>query len=266
MTFLFLIAAGLVYMFDLLPKSIQFVQIIFFSKKEEQTLNHFFITSFSYYKLLNAKEKRKFLLRVSNIRNRNQLKISPEIKNTNHEVELLICAAFTQITFGYTDYEMESFTKIVVNPNTFYSRLANHEVKGLTTGSGYIFYSWEDFLKGYSHDSDKVNLALHELAHALYIDRFHNRDNSDWEQWKIKATAVLEMIENNTELIFFRKYGKRNINEFWAVSVECFFEDPINFKKQHQYLYHATATILKQDMAERAFLQKDYLTKPSKVA
>lgn len=241
-------------MFSYLNKKTHFLARLFLNKNEQDYLHLFYTRNFSYYNLLDTDEKTKFIIRVINIRERNQLNISPEIKNRNSDIELLICAAFAQITFGYDDYEITSFNKIIINPNTFYSKLANHQVKGLTIGTGYIFYSWIDFLRGYKNKSDRINLALHELAHALYIDRFHNTENENWDSWETNANYVLKK-DNNTLPEFFRTYGKTNLNEFWAVTVECFFEDPINFKKQYAYFYDATATILRQDMAER-MLQK----------
>jgi Mlc titration factor MtfA (ptsG expression regulator) len=124
-------------------------------------------------------------------------------------------------------------------------------VKGLTVSTGYIYFSWHDFLNGYKNDSDKINLALHELAHALYIDRFHGNYSYEWEVWKMRAEGILEEEQNNTEKKFFRSYGKSNLNEFWAVTVEVFFEDPINFKKEYPGLYAAIANVLDQDMALR---------------
>jgi hypothetical protein len=48
-----------------------------------------------------------------------------------------------------------------------------------------------------------------------------------------------------------RPYAATNLEEFWAVSVECFFEAPIEFKRSIPQLYHKTGAILNQDMAER---------------
>lgn len=220
-------------------------------RKEKEALNSFYSSNFTFYNLLNKKEKRKFLIRIIVLKKYNDIKISEEINNTNNEIELLICGAFAQITFGYSDYKMGNFSRVRVYPNTFYSKLINHQVKGLTVSTGYIFFSWKDFLSGYKNDSDKINLALHELAHALYIDRFHNSNNYEWDLWKARAEGVLEEARANPEENFFRTYGKSNVHEFWAVAVEIFFEDPINLKKQYPSLYACIADILKQDMAKR---------------
>lgn len=224
---------------------------LFLNKNEQDNAGIFYTQHFYYFKLLTPSEKRKFINRAIYLYKHNHHNISPQIKNTNNEVELLICAAFTQITFGYTDFELEKFNKIIVHPKVFYSRYINNHVKGLTVGSGYIHYSWEDFVKGYKIEGDKVNLALHELAHALYIDRFHKSDSYDWRAWRAKAVTIME---NSDTTSLFRKYGKTNLDEFWAVSVECFFEDPITFKDEYPDFYGATAYVLRQDMALRKSL------------
>lgn len=222
----------------------------FVKKREKFTLHEFYTHHFHYYNLLTPTEQKRFLVRILIISKRFQLKIAPEIENNSNKVEFMLYAAFTQITFGYDDYAITSFKGIVINPKTFHSKLLNKKVKGLTVNTGYIFYSWEDFTKGYRNNTDKINLALHELAHAIYIDRFHNQYVFEWMVWKLRAKATLEELETSKSS-YFRAYGKTNLAEFWAVTVECFFEDPINFKKEYPILYQATATILNQDMVTR---------------
>lgn len=245
----------LVYLIALLIylyRRVRFHHLFVGSKKKEE-LHNFYTKHFSYFNLLSDKEKNKFVIRVIYINRRNEHNISPHVQNINEEVELLICAAFAQITFGYNDFELEKFNKIIVHPKVFFSRYINHNVKGLTVGSGYIHYSWEDFVKGYKIEGDKVNLALHELAHALYIDRFHQSESYDWRAWRAKAVNIMAE-ESSDTISLFRKYGKTNMDEFWAVTVECFFEDPITFKDKYPGFYGATSYVLKQDMALRKSL------------
>jgi len=227
-----------------------FLLRLFISKKKKQALHEFFARSFSYYNLLSPTEQNKFVLRVNTFRQLKQLEISPEIRNSSTDVELLICAALTQITFGYFDFELDAFARIIIRPGSFYSKLVNNEVKGLTLGNGIVYYSWEDFLKGYIFENDKVNLALHELAHALYIDRFHGVEDENWEMWKYYAEIEVTRLKTAASP-FFRSYGKTSVDEFWAVCVECFFEDPLTFRRDYSQLYFATARLLKQDMAGR---------------
>ena len=166
----------------------------------------------------------------------------------SEDIDLLVCAAFAQITFGYTDFTISSFSKILIYPDTFYSKLANANVNGLTVGNGFIYLSWNHFLRGYQNREDRINLALHELAHALYIDRFHYKRDFNWFLWEEKASPVFKQINNNDEIDFFRDYAKTNMAEFWAVCVECFFEDPHNFNQEFPELYEATAKVLNLNM------------------
>lgn len=223
---------------------------IFINIEEKERLAQFYTKHFSYYKLLNEEEKHKFITRIITFRKQNQIHIKPTVISTDDEIELMINGAFVQITFGYSDfYKMNRFNKIVIHPNTFFSKLINRQVKGLTVSSGVIHYSWNDFVKGYKDENDNINLGLHELAHAFYEETFTSED-LDWKLWKTKAFTALDQ-ERTQQRPFFRTYGQTNLAEFWAVAVEVFFENPIRFKESYPSLYNATALILKQDMALR---------------
>jgi Mlc titration factor MtfA (ptsG expression regulator) len=52
---------------------------------------------------------------------------------------------------------------------------------------------------------------------------------------------------------FFRDYGRKNIREFFAVAVECFFEAPEPFKMQFPVFYNLMCQLLNQDPVNRQF-------------
>ncbi len=217
-------------------------------KSQRAFLHEYLSKKFTYYNQLSKKNQLKFIYRVLAIRKSNRIKVDDEIKHVDLDIELMVSAAFAQITFGYTDFTISTFSKIVIYPDSFYSKLIGNHVNGLTVGNGYIYLSWNHFLKGYRTNDDKINLALHELAHALYIDKFHHEGSSNWFDWEEKAIKIFKQINANPEITYFRNYAKTNMAEFWAVSVECFFEDPFNFKQEFPQLYDATAKVLKQDL------------------
>jgi Mlc titration factor MtfA (ptsG expression regulator) len=229
-------------------KNAHYLALVLLSKTERIFLHNYYSRKFTFYNQLSAKNQLKFIYRVMIIRKTNRIKVDDEIKHVNHDIELMVSAAFAQITFGFTNYELRKFSKIIIYPDSFYSKLAGNHVNGLTVGNGYIYLSWNHFLKGYQSMDDKVNLALHELAHALYIDKFHYKKSIKWFEWQEQATKVYKLINANPGISFFRSYAKTNMAEFWAVSVECFFEDPVNFKRQFPELYDATVALLKQDL------------------
>jgi Mlc titration factor MtfA (ptsG expression regulator) len=229
-------------------KKSHFLLVYFISKSERAHLHHYYLTRFVYYKQLSTQQKKKFIYRTYLLRKANKLKVHDDIRHVYQDIELMLSAAFAQITFGYTDFTISSFSKIIIYPDSFYSKLAGEHVNGLTVGNGYIYLSWKHFLKGYQNTEDKVNLALHELAHAIYIDRFHYRKDLKWYQWEEIASPVFKQINNQEEITFFRPYAKTNMAEFWAVCIECFFEDPKHFKLHFPDLYNATCRLLKQDL------------------
>ncbi len=228
----------------------------FVSKEKKKQIHDFYLSTFHFYNLLSTSEKQKFINRCYYIGQSKKIKIGKDIHHLKPDIERLMTAAIAQVTFGYRDYDLDTFPEIIISKTSFYSRLAKAEVKGLTLGNGRIFYSWEDFIKGYLHQDDKVNLAIHELAHALYIEKFRGTEIEEWVNWQNHAKHFFKNPEGNNHENYFREYGLSNLSEFWAVNVECFFEDPINFRAKFPHLYGCTANLLQQDMAARKIQQR----------
>jgi Mlc titration factor MtfA (ptsG expression regulator) len=206
---------------------------------------------FSYFLMLNEKEQKLFVSRLHYIRQEKSF-VGRGLEITE-EMEIMVSAALSQLTFGLVQFDLENLDEIHLTPESFYSRLAGADVKGLTFESGRMILSWADFKQGYLINDDKINLGLHELAHALWL--YHAPTASieeHFDQWHMDALSELRKKRNGeTTGYFLRDYAFTNIEEFWACSVECFFEAPIEFKKSVPNLYQKTSAILNQDMATR---------------
>jgi MtfA peptidase len=205
---------------------------------------------FPFYNKLTENERRLFATRTYNIR-RSKSFYGMESFVMLPEHETLISATITQLTFGLTKYyDLPSFELIQVYPSQFYSKIIDQNVKGLTLGNGRIIISWRHFEEGHEIVDDKVHLGLHEFAHAMMIEFDHFRYASPWSSWKSQAEMIMpELAKSETH--FFRKYGATNIPEFWAVSVETFFEQPKEFRYSYPEFYNATAAMLNQDLCAR---------------
>jgi hypothetical protein len=111
-------------------------------------------------------------------------------------------------------------------------------------------FSWEDFLEGNKNPADKINLGLHEFAHALRFNGIKG-DDTDYffehyfPKWVSCASKEFVKLRNHVPSIF-RKYGGVNINEFFSVTVETFFENPIEFEQYAPELYRQTSILLNQ--------------------
>lgn len=218
----------------------------------------------SYYAQLSDEGKLRFLDRVQeflegvDIIGRDGMAITEDMK-------MQIAAAAVQLTFGLERSDIPSVQTINIFPTVFYSKLYNVHFKGLTTKNGIVSISWNDFEQGYANDSDRLNLGLHELAHALHI----SIDDGSWDknveelfyEWQEYALQFFRRLKNR-EIRFLRSYGASNMHEFFAVCVEHFFELPHEFRTELPLLYGRTALLLNQDPINKnsdyVFLPQEY--------
>ncbi len=215
---------------------------------------------FPYFLLLTEVEQRRFVGRLRYIRDSKAF-IGRGIELTE-EMEILISAALTQLTFGLEEFDLENLQNIHVTPESFYSRLVEHRVKGLTFESGRMILSWADFVEGYRIGNDKVNLALHEMAHALMLDYLAYEEIEPYfNEWEKAALDELRAVRIGPNT-FLRTYAFTNEAELWACCVESFFETPIEFKKSLPRIYEKMCKALKQDMAARMERTKVFAPQP----
>ncbi len=110
---------------------------------------------------------------------------------------------------------------------------------------------------GFENDKDGVNTALHEMAHALRhqnqlkefgIDKEFKTDFSKYTR-HYGPVLIQALLHRRS---FLRSYAFTNFEEFWAVSVEAFFELPEGLKKYLPNIYDALCEVLNQDpLAEK---------------
>lgn len=215
----------------------------------------------TYFRNLSAAGQERFLERVYAFMADKEF-IGREGLVVTDEIKVLIAGSAVQLTFGLQDFVIPHLHTINVFPKVFYSKLYETSFKGLTTQGGVLAISWDDFKDGYADETDKINLGLHELAHALNIDWDEEQNYDDhflvrYQQWKATAMNEFDRLKGGT-IIFFREYATRNLHEFFAVCIEHFFEVPGDFKKTLPVLYGHTVLMLNQDPDN---IQEDYRVK-----
>ena len=205
---------------------------------------------FPYFCSLPALEKTRFLERT-------QLFIADKIFKIHcnpgfKEMPILISAAAVQLTFGLKKYLLPNFTFIHVYPEEF---LGVHPTIRVLEGnvSGHaINLSWKHFLEGYRNSSNGQNVGLHELAHALYYQTFVVEENVDrnfrdtFDEFTEYGNKVYqqEALPGND---LYSDYALKNFQEFWAESIEIFFEKSLQLKSTYPALYAALVELLNQD-------------------
>ena len=105
---------------------------------------------------------------------------------------------------------------------------------------------------GYRNATDGYNVGLHEMAHALFLEDVIKNGEDDFlnakELRNFQATGKLEIgkIRNNEDS-FIRDYAATNRDEFFAVCIEQFFEQPEDFQLQLPHLYKNLQLLLNQN-------------------
>lgn len=230
---------------------------------DKNELDNFLDKHFPYYQNLTDAGKEKFIKRVGWFKENKFFYGKEELTLTNGMI-VHVSACFAQLTFGLKDYRLNSYKKIFLYPDIFYSGLLKADVKGLTFKHTAIHLSWKNFKEGYDNPNDKLNLGLHELAHALKFDLedevgFDTHFATYIDDWQKISESEFKELENK-EHSFLRAYGGANREEFFAVCIEHFFEAPSEFEKELPDIYNHLCFLLQQNPQNTA---NDYLLTPS---
>jgi len=173
------------------------------------------------------------------------------LKLTRAMKAIISCAA-AQLLLFLPSKGLSFYKRIIVYPDYYNSRITNRRHKGeVNPGLRTIVFSWRGIAEGLKQESDGINLLLHEFAHALWlehklVDSYEILDTEGIEQFEKYATSEMANLAAN-EQHFFRRYAFDNMEEFFAVAVENFFERPALFQQAQPQLYLILVRLFKQD-------------------
>jgi MtfA peptidase len=228
-------------------------------KKHRLDLNRlepFLDERFVYFKSLSEKARKKFMARLCKVLLHAEFTGKQTIQ-INLDMKICIVFSMVQLTFGLRNFHLIRFRKFVIYPDTFYSRFFEKDLKGMTSGLGFIALSWPDFEHGYLVHNDKFNLGLHEMAHALRIElnaRFGFFNRVSWlnNQMSKQALNELHLVSRGVPSVL-RDYAHTNAEEFFAVCVEYFFEAPELLRSRKPEIYQLLCRMLNQNPLNRDY-------------
>ena len=203
----------------------------------------------SYYNKLPDPGKLRFLKRVHYFKS-SKLFHYIDIEE-KPEMPVLLSAAAVQLTFGLRAYLLPFFKNIYLTADAYQAKDVDVVAVGHVSTKG-IYIAWKYFLQGFSNDADGVNTALHEMAHALRhqsrmkefgMDKDFATDFSKYMQ-QYGPVLIQTLIQRRS---FLRSYAFTDFEEFWAVSVEAFFELPAELKTYLPGIYSTLSEVLNQD-------------------
>jgi len=205
-----------------------------------------------YYKRLPPESRKRFERKVYQFIKSKQF-ISRNITEVTDEMKALISSAAVQLTFGLPKISLKYFDKIIIYPDDYYSVINRQHHKGeVNPRFKAIVVSWRAFVEGFANPHNGINLGLHEMAHALKLENIiqngqhHFFDLVDYKKWQTLAAAEMAKIRRG-EASLFREYASVDEDEFFAVGMEIYFEQPHRLNEYHPALYKSISNLLRQD-------------------
>src|SRR5437867_12162155 len=194
------------------------------------------------------------------------------------EVRVTIAAqACLLLLHRETDYFPHLLT-ILVYPLTYIvqeaHRIGEHVWEEGTVGRfgetgrrmGSLVLSWGAVKHGAADPSDGKNVVLHEFAHQLDYEN-HAADGvpglatreqqSAWSEVMRTEFASLRVADQSGVPTLLDTYGATDPVEFFAVSVEAFFEQPRALSARHPKLYGELQKYFRQDPVKYSAEQVD---------
>ncbi len=207
--------------------------------------------NFDYYQKLSEAGKAKFLARMRVVLASKRI-VGQDGLVITREMQILTCAAFVQVTFGLQNFRLPRFKTIGIYPDVYHDRRLKRDLKGSTQPVGLIRFSWKHLKHGYLIPDDSINLALHELAHALKItiekEDIQLDDSVSQELYEfVEDSAPIRSAILSGKIDAIRNYAAVNEDELFACCVEYFFENPADFKEKLPRVYDKICRILRQD-------------------
>lgn len=231
-----------------------YLSYILFPRKLQSRYKKILLLQFTYYKNLEPAKKKLFEHRMK-LFMRTKKFIPEFIDKVSDEMKVLISASAVQLTFGLQVYKLIHYRRIIVTPKEYRHKATKRVFKGHVDGLGRIYLSWNNFKEGYDIEHDGINLGLHEMAHALRRELLRKDFNFEffhsYENYEQLAKIEMQRVKDKLNTIL-RPYSGKNLDEFFSVCIEYFFEAPLLFHSRLPEIYNRLKKLLKQDPRNEA--------------
>lgn len=229
----------------------QYLQRLYYKKfcRQESYYRNIVQAHLPYFRRLSESDQHRLLFRTFLIHRAKRFHyVGIEKKE---EMPVLISAVSAQLTLGLNKFSLNYFKDIFVLQHDYHYGYYSLPFMGHVDNTG-IYLSWDNFLKGIHRADENSNVGLHEMAHALAYVNFVVKSEEDkhfkneFTNFSKVARPIFQDMQKGKKN-FLGDYAATNYHEFWAVSVEMFFENPFRFKYELPELYNAMTKVLRQD-------------------
>jgi len=206
----------------------------------------------NFYKNLDQKSKIEFEKRVQQFISMKQFISRSKGLEITCEITAIVAGTAVMVTWGFPYVYLSHFKKILIYNDNYYSTITQQYHKGEVHPGGIIVLSWAALKEGFVDREDGINLGIHEMAHALKIEnRVRNEEYSFIEQKAINKfdeladLEIYQRADGPEGRYLLRDYSITNRQEYFAVAVEWFFENPGKLKEIKPELFDSLVTLLK---------------------
>jgi hypothetical protein len=210
----------------------------------------------SYYQDLPAEEKIRYEADIRIFLAENRITGIDGVEITR-EISLLVAATAIRLVFRRPEWEYRDFGEILIYPCGFktdgsYSTDVRHDesaAAGMVHSDGGVILSLPHLLRSFDHPDDGFNVGYHEFAHVL--DGYRpdgvpsELDLGSYRPWVEVMQKEFEKVHRHRSVL--RDYAGTNPAEFFAVSVETFFEKPHKLREKAPDLYEQLEKFFNQD-------------------
>lgn len=182
-------------------------------------------------------------------------------------MRLIIAAQACLLPLNQPTRYFPDFTSIIIYPDTYVTTEIAHD--GLLESThehvrageswyrGPVILSWRDISEDLAHGEDGHNVVVHEFAHKLdeqdgLMDGAPALDSEQRRSWPTVFRREYERLTNaldRGETTWLDPYAASAPEEFFAVTVESFFEQGSALQQHHPELYGELAAFFGLDPA-----------------
>ena len=216
----------------------------------QETFYHAIISRhLKFYNRLDLESQRKFLFRTWLFRREKKFHYIEVTEQA--EMPILVSAVAVQLSLGLERFKLGFFRNIFILKDDYHYGYYSRPFQGHVDHSG-IYLSWDNFEKGLKGQTPNCNVGLHEMAHALAYVNFITQTEEDrhfkkeFKNFSKVARPIFNSLQSGGKNLL-GDYAGTNYHEFWAVSVEVFFENPVQLKHELPELFEAMVRLLRQN-------------------
>jgi len=181
------------------------------------------------------------------------------------DLKLLVAASAVTLSFRWRGYEWRQLGEVLLYPDSFDQdyRFGGRDRIGQVDHWGTVILSVPELRRSFSSDTDCHHVGLHEFAHVLDLHRSNfngippGLSLEQTRRWVAIQQTELELLRTGHSIL--HPYGMTNELEFFAVSVEAFFQTPVAMEEQHPDLYSFLSIYFDQEPApwEKTLTSRD---------